>query len=52
MPTIDVPAAAFEMDVEDPVSGEVHTFTGATEAEAVAAAERFFGVNDAEENEQ
>lgn len=37
-----------ELEVTDPTTGQVHTFTGATEAEAAAAAERFFGVDEAE----
>jgi hypothetical protein len=38
-----------EIIVEDPDNGQRHTFTGATEAEAEAAADRFFGVDEAEE---
>jgi len=40
-----------EIDVEDPVTGTVHTFTGATEAQADAAAEEFFGVHEAQERD-
>lgn len=37
-----------ELEITDPTTGQVHTFTAATEAEATAAAERFFGVDQAE----
>lgn len=40
-----------EIEVDDPDTGERHTFTGPTEAAATAAAEEFFGVNDAQERE-
>lgn len=40
-----------EIEVEDPVSGERHTFTGPTDAAATAAAEEFFGVNEAQERD-
>jgi hypothetical protein len=43
--------ARVEVEIEDPTTGETHTFSGATEAEADAAAERFFGVNDAQERD-
>ena len=39
---------AVELEITDPTTGQVHTFTGATEAEATEAAERFFGVDEAE----
>jgi hypothetical protein len=38
-----------EIIVEDPDDGQRHTFTGATEAEAEAKADQFFGVDQAEE---
>lgn len=41
------PAAPVEIIIEDPTTGETHTFTGTTESEATAAAEAYFGVNDA-----
>jgi hypothetical protein len=37
-----------EIYVEDPTSGERFRFTGGTEAEAIRAAEIFFGVDEAE----
>lgn len=37
-----------ELEITDPTTGQVHTFTAATEAEATASAERFFGVDEAE----
>lgn len=40
-----------EIEVEDPDTGERHTFTGPTEAAATAAAEEFFGVNEAQERD-
>lgn len=40
-----------EIEVEDPSTGERHTFTGSTEAAATAAAEEFFGVNEAQERD-
>lgn len=39
---------AVEIEVTDPTTGQVHLFTGATEEQATAAAERFFGVDEAE----
>lgn len=38
-----------EIIVEDPDGGQKHTFSGATEAEAEAKADEFFGVDEAEE---
>lgn len=38
-----------EIEVEDPTTGEVHTFCGVSEQEAEAAAEAFFGVPEAQE---
>jgi len=40
-----------EIDIEDPDTGEHHTFTAATEEEATAAAEAFFGVDEAQERD-
>lgn len=40
-----------EFEIEDPDTGELHTFSGATEEHAAAAAERFFGVDEAQERE-
>lgn len=40
-----------EIEVEDPATGERHTFTGPTEAAATAAAEEYFGVNEAQERD-
>jgi len=37
-----------ELEITDPTTGQVHTFTAATEAQATAAAERFFGVDEAD----
>lgn len=39
---------AVEIFIEDPATGQDHRFTGATETEAIAAAERFFGVEETE----
>jgi hypothetical protein len=44
----DTDGIAVELEITDPTTGQVHTFTGATEAQATAAAERFFGVDEAE----
>ena len=44
----DTDIVAVELEITDPTTGQVHTFTGATEAEATAAAERFFGADEAE----
>jgi hypothetical protein len=51
MNTINQPRAGVQIDVEDPATGETHTFTGATETEAISAAEAFFGVDEAQERE-
>lgn len=40
-----------QVEVEDPDTGERHTFTADTEAAATAAAERFFGVDEAQERD-
>lgn len=40
-----------EIEIEDPDTGERHTFTGDTEAAATAAAEQFFGVDEAQERD-
>lgn len=40
-----------EIEIEDPDTGERHTFTGPTDAAATAAAEDFFGVNEAQERD-
>lgn len=40
----------FEVVIEDPTDGRQHVFTGATEAEADAAADAYFNAA-AEENE-
>lgn len=40
-----------EIEIEDPGTGERHTFTGPTDAAATAAAEDFFGVNEAQERD-
>ncbi|WP_188112876.1 hypothetical protein [Mycobacterium simiae] len=37
-----------EIEIEDPDTGERHTFTATTEAAATAAAEKFFGVDEAQ----
>ena len=37
-----------EIIIEDPATGERHSFTGATEAAAIAAAEDHFGVAEAD----
>ncbi len=37
-----------EILVEDPTSGERHRFRGATDTEAIRAAEVFFGVDEAD----
>ncbi len=47
--TTHTTADPVEIIVEDPDDGRRHTFTGATEAEAEAEADRFFGVDQAEE---
>lgn len=39
---------AVEVEVTDPTTGQVHVFTGATVEQATAAAERFFGIDEAE----
>lgn len=41
--------AQVEIEIEDPDTGERHTFTAATEEEATAAAEDYFGVTEAQE---
>lgn len=51
MTTPDVPGDGVEIIVEDPTTHEKHTFTGATEEDATAAAERFFGADDIEETD-
>lgn len=51
MSTTDQPGQGVEVVVEDPVTGDKHTFTGTTEEAAVAAAEAFFGVNEAQERD-
>ncbi|GAT10356.1 hypothetical protein H7I77_05370 [Mycolicibacterium novocastrense] len=43
--------AQVEIEIEDPDTGERHTFTAATEEEATAAAEDYFGVNEAQERD-
>ncbi len=44
--------AQVEIEIEDPPdTGERHTFTAATEEEATAAAEDYFGVNEAQERD-
>lgn len=40
-----------EVEIEDPDTGEQHTFTASTEAAATAAAEEYFGVHDAQERD-
>jgi hypothetical protein len=40
-----------EVEIQDPDTGERHTFTAATEAAATAAAEHFFGVDAAQERD-
>lgn len=42
------PGEVFEIVIEDPTDGQQHIFTGATEAEAEAAADAYF--NPTEEN--
>jgi len=39
---------AVELEVTDPTTGQVHLFTGATVEQVTAAAEEFFGVDEAE----
>lgn len=43
--------APVEIEIEDPDTGERHVFTGDTEAAATAAAEDFFGVDEAQERD-
>ncbi|RFZ63198.1 hypothetical protein DE4576_04839 [Mycobacterium marinum] len=40
-----------EIEIQDPDTGKRHIFTGATEVEATAAAEDFFGVDHAQERD-
>lgn len=42
---------SIEVEIEDPDTGERHVFTGDTEEAATAAAEQFFGVNEAQERD-
>lgn len=42
---------SIEIEVHDPDTGERHVFTGDTEAAATAAAEEFFGVDEAQERD-
>lgn len=37
------------IEITDPVTNQVFTFTGATEAEAQAKADDFFGVDEADD---
>ena len=43
-----LPQPAVELVVEDPTTGERHTFSGATEEEANAAVDAFFGISEAD----
>lgn len=45
------PDTFVEIIIQDPATNEFHTFTGATEEEAAATAEEYFGVNEAQERE-
>lgn len=45
------PDTFVEIIIQDPTTNEFHTFTGTTEDEAAAAAEEYFGVNEAQERE-
>ncbi len=45
------PGEIFEVVIEDPTDGRQHVFTGATEAEAEAAADAYFTATP-EENQQ
>ncbi|BBN50897.1 hypothetical protein JPH1_53720 (plasmid) [Mycobacterium avium subsp. hominissuis] len=42
---------SIEIEVQDPDTGERHVFTGDTEAAATAAAEEFFGIDEAQERD-
>lgn len=46
------PQPAVELVVEDPSTGERHTFSGATEEEANAAIDAFFGISEADEESE